>query len=230
MRIRAGTSGFKYAAWKGTFYPAELADDGMLRHYSEQLPAVEINNTFYRMPSRELLERWAAETTADFRFVLKAPRRLTHIKRLKDPGDTLPYLLEVAGGLGDKLGPLLFQLPPNAKKDVPRLRDFLAWVPAGTRAAFEFRHASWLDDAVYDALREANASLCIADADDFEVPLVGTADWGYLRLRRASYDAESLASWAERVRGQRWDEAWVFFKHEDAGVGPALARRFLELG
>ena len=228
MRIRAGTSGWSYKEWKGHFYPEKLAAKDMLRFYAEHFPTVEVNNTFYRMPNLTTLEGWAAEVPEDFSFVLKATKRITHDKRLKDVQDSVDYLLRTAGTLGTKLGPFLVQLPPNMKKDVPRLRDFLAGLTA--RAAFEFRHSSWHDDEVYSALRERNMAWCIADTGEpDDPPFVSTADWGYFRLRRVLYEDADLKTWADRVRGESWKEAFVFFKHEDAGTGPKLATRFLEL-
>ena len=228
MRIRAGTSGWSYKEWKGHFYPEKLAAKDMLRYYAEHFPTVEVNNTFYRMPNLTTLEGWAAEVPEDFSFVLKATKRITHDKRLKDVQDSVDYLLRTAGTLGSKLGPFLVQLPPNMKKDVPRLRDFLAGLTA--RAAFEFRHSSWHDDEVYSTLRERNMAWCIADTGEpDDPPFVSTADWGYFRLRRVVYEETDLKTWADRVRGESWKEAFVFFKHEDAGTGPKLATRFLEL-
>ncbi|HTT67525.1 MAG TPA: DUF72 domain-containing protein [Gemmatimonadales bacterium] len=237
MRIAVGTSGYAYKEWKGTFYPADLPADGMLRYYGERFGTVEINNTFYRMPSEKILLAWAAEVPESFTFVLKASQKITHFKRLKDVSGEVEYFLRVANVLGPRLGPTLFQLPPNLKKDLPRLVDFLALVPRAWRAAFEFRHASWFDDEVFTALRGHNASLCVADADPAEegdkealqVPFVATADWGYLRLRRAGYTAADLAGWAGRVTSQAWKDAFVFFKHEEAGAGPKLAAQFTAL-
>ena len=235
VKILAGTSGFSYPAWKGSFYPADLPAAKMLGFYSTRLPAVEINNTFYRLPKPELLEGWREEVPASFRFALKASQKITHIKRLKDAGEETRYLLRVAALLGRKLGPILFQLPPNLKLDLPRLQAFLVELPEDTRAAFEFRHPSWRSEEVYAALREHGAAWCVADVDpDTEEPatedaeIVATADWGYLRLRRSAYDDAALARWAERVRAAGWREAYTFFKHEDAGVGPRLAAAFLE--
>jgi uncharacterized protein YecE (DUF72 family) len=230
VRLRVGTSGYSYKEWKGSFYPADLPEKQMLRFYGERFPAVEINNTFYRMPNRELLLRWAEETPPDFSFVLKAPQRITHHRRLADT-ESVRYFLDTASALRPKLGPVLFQLPPYLAKEVTRLRALLQELPAGTRAAFEFRHASWFDEEVYGALREHSAALCLADTDDEEAPapLLPTAAWGYLRLRRAEYDEAGLRQWAERVKAQPWEDAYVFFKHEDEGKGPALAGRFREI-
>lgn len=230
MKLRVGTSGFAYKEWKGSFYPDRIKAEDMLRFYGERFGTVEINNTFYRMPSTSVLERWAGEVPRDFSFVLKASRRITHEKRLQNVEDSVLHLLETATVLGDKLGPVLYQLPPNMKKDVERLRAFLEALPRRPAAAFEFRHPSWYDDEVLDSLRARDAALCLADTDDGEdAPPVATARWGYLRLRRAAYGEAELETWGERIRGLGWDEAFVFFKHEEAGTGPKLAARFIEL-
>ncbi|HVR29339.1 MAG TPA: DUF72 domain-containing protein [Thermoanaerobaculia bacterium] len=227
MKLYTGTSGWAYKEWKGPFYPETIKNDGMLGWYAERLPAVEVNNTFYRMPERAVFARWREQVPPSFRFVLKASRRITHQNRLKEAGPALEYLLDGAAELGETLGAFLFQLPPFLQKDVPRLREFLALLPAGAPAAFEFRHVSWFTDEVYSALAESGASLCVAESgEETDTPLVATASWGYLRLRREEYDDAALASWCERVRGQAWDRAFVFFKHEDAATGPLLAARF----
>ena len=230
MNLYVGTSGYSYKEWKGTFYPRDLSNKQMLRYYGERFRAVEINNTFYRMPEAPALEAWAGEVRADFKFVLKAPQQITHRQRLKDTGDLVSGLLGVARALKKRLGPLLFQLPPNFKKDAPRLRAFLALLPSRRRAAFEFRHPSWFDEEVFGLLRDHQAALCIAEAENgLEVPFVATAGWGYLRLRRPDYSAAELKTWVQRVRGQDWRDAFVFFKHEDEGKGPRMAQRYLEL-
>ena len=230
MTLYVGTSGFAYKEWKGSFYPDDLPAKGMLHYYGEHFRSVEINNTFYRMPTVSLLESWAGEVPDDFRFVLKASQRITHQRRLVDADEDVGYLLDVAAALKQRLGALLFQLPPNLKKDAPRLDAFLALLPPQFRAAFEFRHPSWFDDEVFALLHDHQAALCIAEAeDDLEVPVVATADWGYLRLRRPDYGDAELKAWAKRVRLQDWQDAFVFFKHEEAGRGPQLAQRFLEL-
>jgi uncharacterized protein YecE (DUF72 family) len=223
MQVLTGTSGFSYTAWRGSFYPEKLAEAKMLAYYAERLRTVEINNSFYRMPSPEALGKWAAETPPSFHFALKSPRRITHEKKLADVGDSLQRLEQAARTLGDKLGPILFQLPPFLRKDLPRLDDFLAALPAGLRAAMEFRHESWFSEDVYDRLRARGAALCIAESEDLATPTVATASWGYLRLRRQDYDRAAVATWAERIRAQPWNIAYVFFKHEDEGRGPALA-------
>ena len=230
MDLYIGTSGYSYKEWKGTFYPEKLPDRQMLRYYGERFRTVEINNTFRRMPNASDLERWADAVPADFRFVLKAPQQITHVRRLNDAGDLVSHLFEVAGTLTERLGPLLFQLPPTLKKDVPRLHAFLALLPLQLRAAFEFRHPSWFDEEVFGLLRDHRAALCVADADDdLEVPFVATTDWGYLRLRRPDYGDAELTGWVERVQGQDWRDAFVFFKHEDEGKGPRMAKRYMEL-
>ena len=228
VRVAVGTSGYAYKEWKGTFYPEKLPPDQMLRYYGEQFPTVEINNTFYRMPSEKVVLNWASQVPDAFQFVLKASQRITHQKRLQDVGEELGYFLKTSSALGPKLGPTLFQLPPNFKKDVARLEAFLALLPKRWRAAMEFRHASWLDDEVFAALRNHGVALCGADTDEGEASVVVTADWGYLRLRRAQYGEADLAGWAQRVLAQPWQEAFVFFKHEDAGTGPAFARQFMQ--
>jgi uncharacterized protein YecE (DUF72 family) len=229
MQTLIGTSGFSYAPWRGSFYPEKLPADRMLAFYAERLPTVEINNSFYRMPSAEMLQKWAAETPPEFRFALKSPRRITHERRLADVGDSLTRLTEAAGALRDKLGPILFQLPPNMRKDLPRLSAFLAQLPAGLRAAVEFRHASWFEADVYEALRARDAALCVAESEDLATPLEATASWGYLRLRRQDYDDAQLRTWAEKLRAQPWQTAYVFFKHEEEGRGPVLAASLRKL-
>jgi uncharacterized protein YecE (DUF72 family) len=230
MDLYVGTSGYSYKEWKGTFYPKNLPAQQMLRFYGERFRAVEINSTFYGLPKASVLAGWADAVPADFQFVLKAPRQITHLQGLKDAGDLVSQLLAVAGALTEHQGPLLFQLPPQAKKDVPRLRAFLALLPLQHRAVFEFRHPSWFDDEVLGVLRDHRAALCVADAEnDLEVPCVATADWGYLRWRRPDYGDAELQAWVKRVQEQCWRTAFVFFKHEEEGKGPRLAKRFLEL-
>ena len=236
MHIRAGASGFAYKPWKGPFYPADLKDAEMLRYYGERLPAVEINNTFYRIPKRTVLEAWAAEVPAGFHFAFKASRRITHMKRLKECEEPLSYLLTNLATLGPRLGPLLFQLPPNLKADLDRLNRFMDLLPEGGRTAFEFRHPSWFEPPVIDALRARGIPLCFverenAEGDDeaLEVPFVATGDYGFLRLRKDDYTDDELTAWLARIRAEPWSDAYVFFKHEDSGVAPRVAARFLEL-
>ncbi|HEU4384735.1 MAG TPA: DUF72 domain-containing protein [Anaeromyxobacteraceae bacterium] len=229
MRVLSGTSGFSFPEWKGAFYPAGLPEARWLGFYAGQLPAVEVNNTFYRMPSEKLLAGWRDQVPASFRFALKAPQRVTHRLRLKEAADPVAHFHRVAGELGERLGPALYQLPPNLKKDLPRLSDFLAVLPAGVRAAFEFRHPSWFSDDVFQALQGRNAALCVAESEDLEVPLVATADFGYLRLRHEAYGAGELTAWCERILDQPWGEAFVFFKHEDPEKGPRFAAALVAL-
>ncbi|HEY7514378.1 MAG TPA: DUF72 domain-containing protein [Vicinamibacteria bacterium] len=230
MRVLVGTSGFGYKGWRPAFYPEDLPDSGMLGFYARRFGTVEINNTFYRMPTKTILSRWMGEVPEGFSFVLKAAQRITHQKRLSaTAAEDLAHFFETASVLGPLLGPVLFQLPPFLKKDAARLRDFLALLPPGRRAAFEFRHASWFDDEIYDALRARGAALCSADTDesgDSGASVVPTASWGYLRLRRENYGEGDLATWAERVEAQPWEDAYVFFKHEEEGKAPRLAETF----
>lgn len=229
QKLFAGTSGFAYKQWKGPFYPEGLPDAKMLPFYGEHFSSVEINNTFYRMPREKVLRDWAAAVPDDFRFVLKASRQITHIKRLKE-ASPVEYFLKVAAALEQKRGPFLFQLPPNMKKDLDRLRRFLSWLPSDARAALEFRHESWHDEEVFAALREHNAALCIAQSEEEEgalqTPFIATADWAYLRLRKVAYGAGELEQWADRIREPAWGDVFVFFKHEDEGTGPKLAKQF----
>ena len=226
MHIAIGTSGYAYKEWKGTFYPADLKADAFLRYYASQFHTVEINNTFYRMPKESVLLGWAEQVPADFTFCLKLSQKITHYGRLNQVQEEMAYFLKTATVLGPRLGPTLIQLPPNFKKDLPRLTDFLTLLPRGWRAAFEFRHASWFEDEVYSALKGHNCALGAADEDDETRPFAATADWGYLRLRREAYTADDLTGWAARVTSQAWQDAFVFFKHEDAGTGPRLAKAF----
>ena len=228
MKLRVGTSGYSYKEWVGNFYPPKTPARQMLARYAERLDTVEINNTFYRMPTAPMLEKWNAEVPEHFRFVLKAPRRITHDRKLQDVDDLVRGLIDAAAVLGARLGPFLFQLPPFYRKNLEVLGDFLGRL-GPVRAAFEFRHETWFEDPVYELLRAHGAALCLADTEEGEPPQVATAPWGYLRLRRPDYDDARLSAWAERVRAQPWEEAYVFFKHEDEGKGPELAGRFREL-
>jgi uncharacterized protein YecE (DUF72 family) len=231
VRVLVGTSGYNYPEWKGPFYPAKLAVAKMLPFYAARLPAVEINYTFYRMPNAKTIAAWTEATPPEFKFVLKVPKRITHELRLQFADKPLAYFCDTAAGLGPKLGPVLFQLPPNFKKAPERLRDLLPLVPQGVRCAFEFRHPSWFADDVFELLRARNAALCVADTDELTTPLVTTADFGYFRLRDEGYSKRALATWVKTVRdlGQAWRDAFVFFKHEEAGIGPKLALQFADL-
>jgi uncharacterized protein YecE (DUF72 family) len=220
----AGASGYSYKEWKGPFYPADLAADAMLGWYAQHLSTVEINNTFYRNPKREVLTKWAETTPEAFRFAIKATRRVTHDGRLKADAvaEPLRYLYGSLDALGAKLGAVLFQLPPNLKKDVPRLAAFLALLPQNHRAAFEFRNDSWFDDEVYAMLKEAGASLCFSEREDnAPPPLVETAPWGYVRLRLEHYADADLAAWAERLAATQWQQVYAYFMHEPTAPGYA---------
>ena len=227
MAVHVGTSGWSYPEWKGSFYPSDMKSGRMLAYYAGRFDSVEVNNTFYRLPRREVLATWAGQVPAGFSFVVKASQRITHKARLGlDAAAPLAYLLETCGALEDRLGPVLFQTPPWLKHDVALLRDFLALVPPGVRAAFEFRSAGWFQEPVYDAFAERNAALVVADTGaEGDPPLVRTSDWGYARLRRVEYPDALLDEWAERLAGVPWEHLWVFFKHEDEATGPLLAAR-----
>jgi uncharacterized protein YecE (DUF72 family) len=231
VNVRVGTSGYNFPEWKGTFYPAKTPESKMLEYYAQRLGTVEINYTFYRMPNAKAVAGWDAATPPGFTFVLKAPQRITHIARLRDVDDPLRYFLETGRKLGPKLGPILFQLPPNFKKDVARLNDLLTQFPADLRCAWEFRHESWFADDVYEALRVGNAALCVADTEAGHTPLVATADFGYMRLRDEGYEKKDLEQWVKTVKdlGKGWGDAFIFFKHEESGIGPKLAQEFAEL-
>jgi|SRR5579863_1652418 len=230
MQLYVGTSGYSYPEWKGRFYPEKLSQKAMLGYYAQQFSTVELNNTFYRMPDASVLKSLAKQIPADFRFAVKAPQSITHFKRLKDAQAPTKEFFRAASVLKKQLGPVLFQLPPNFKKDLPRLKAFLCHISKRIPVAFEFRHASWFDDEVFICLRAKSCALCIADVDDSpQPPMISTADWGYVRLRRKRYTRKQLADWVERIRSQAWSEAYVFFKHEETGTGPRYAARFLEL-
>lgn len=230
MRVLAGTSGFAFKEWKGPFYPEKLPDKEMLGFYSTRFPTVEINNSFYQMPKESVLLDWAAKVPEPFSFAIKASQRITHYARLKpESAELVDYLVRTTSVLGDRLGPILFQLPPNLKKDLDRLRAFLEKLPAGRRYSIEFRHDSWFDDDVIAALREHDVALCAIEQEDFSSPVQPTASWGYLRLHRLDYDAAMLAAWAKRVSASGWKDAYVFFKHDHAlGSGPPAVDAFVE--
>jgi uncharacterized protein YecE (DUF72 family) len=226
MRILAGASGYSYKEWKGSFYPQDIGPDAMLAFYAARLPTVEINNTFYRMPKTAVLESWAGSAPEGFRFAIKASRRITHISRLKaeSAAEPLGYLYRNLAALGAKRGPVLFQLPPNLKKDLPRLAAFLGLLPADHGAAFEFRNDTWFADDVYDALKGAGAALCLSEREDgAPPPLVQTTSWGYVRLRLETYSAGDLAQWARRLAATAWRETFVYFMHEPSAPAYAAA-------
>jgi uncharacterized protein YecE (DUF72 family) len=229
MTLRTGTSGYAFKEWKGAFYPPGLSDDEWLGFYASRFPTVEINNTFYRLPKQSVLLDWSARVPDGFTFSIKASQRITHHARLKpECADAVDFLLQNTAVLGDRLGPVLFQLPPNLKKDTDRLKGFLGLLPDGRRYAIEFRHESWFDDEVFGALRDRDIAFCVAEQDDFKCPVQSTASWGYLRLHRRDYDAEALNQWAKCVSAQSWSEAYVYFKHDEgAGSGPPAVDAFL---
>jgi uncharacterized protein YecE (DUF72 family) len=232
MELYVGTSGYSYDEWRGSFYPDDLPAKRMLSYYGERLNAVEINNTFYRLPKASVLEGWGDQVPDGFRFSIKASRRITHFTRLKpESREPTEYMMSTLTALGSRVGAVLFQLPPNLPKDEVRLTAFLDSLPSKTPAAFEFRHPSWADAGVHQALRERDMAFVCADteASESDEPIVRTASWGYLRLRRPDYQDADLARWAQRVAAEGWDRAFVFFKHEDEGAGPKLAARFGEL-
>jgi uncharacterized protein YecE (DUF72 family) len=226
MTLHIGTSGYSYKEWKGSFYPEDLKAADMLSFYAERLGTVEINNTFYRMPTRKLLEGWASQVPDSFRFVLKVSQKITHFKRLKDVDEEVGYLMETVRVLGPKLGPLLVQIPPNFARDDARLSTFLGLV-SEARVALEVRNASWLVPEVFALLERRGVALVASETDEEPDPrLVRTAPWGYLRLRKTAYTPEELAQWSRKIAEQKWDEAFVFFKHEQ--IGPDLARQLTE--
>lgn len=228
MKLLAGTSGYSFKEWKGSFYPADIKDDGMLGHYALQFPTVEINNSFYRLPKEKVLLDWASQVPDRFTFAIKASQRITHHARLGPASlDAVEFLMRNVRALGSRLGPVLFQLPPNLRKDLDRLRVFLDMLPLQGRFTIEFRHASWFDDDVLDVLRARDVALCITDQPEFASPVVATASWGYARLHKPLYDAAALQAWAATLGAQPWSDAYVFFKHDEGeGSGPPAVRSF----
>jgi uncharacterized protein YecE (DUF72 family) len=231
MNLRAGTSGFAFKEWKGPFYPEKMKDAEMLAFYSSKFPSVEINNTFYRLPRESVLADWASQVPEHFTFAIKASQKITHFTRLKPESyDAADYLLRTTAVLGARLGPILFQLPPNMKKDLERLNSFFARLPTDRRYTVEFRHESWFDDDVYSALRDQNIAMCAIEQPDFKSPVIATADWGYLRLHRFDYDEPMLSEWAKLVKSQAWTDAYVVFKHDEGvGSGPPAVGAFIKL-
>ena len=231
MNVRVGTSGFAFKEWKGPFYPSDLKNDAMLGYYASRYPTVEINNTFYRLPKEHVLVDWASQVPDRFTFSIKASQRITHYARLKaGAADALGFLLRNTESLGDRLGPILFQLPPNLQKDLDRLRSFLALLPADRRFTIEFRHESWFDDEVYAELRARDVALCIAESEEFRGVNVATASWGYLRLHRQDYTDAMLADWQRALATHSFADAYVFFKHDYIdGAGPLAVERFVKM-
>ncbi len=224
--IWTGTSGYNYPEWKGSFYPADLAAKKMLPYYAARFPTVEINYTFYRMPTEKLVSGWAEQTPSPWKITLKAPRRITHDSRLKNCGELVNGFCQVAGTLGDKLGALLFQLPPNLKKDLAVFDAFLEDLPPKVRAAFEFRNASWLDEEIFERLEKRNLALCVADSEKLSTPVRITADYAYFRLRDEGYTPDDIKRWADTIAKETASckDVFVYFKHEDEGKGPEFAR------
>ena len=229
MKLLAGTSGYSFKEWKGTFYPADLKADAMLSFYATKFPTLEINNTFYRLPKEHVLQEWAAQVPEQFSFAIKASQRITHHTRLKPESQSLvEYLLKNTATLGERLGPILFQLPPNLKKDIPRLQNFLSYLPPDRRYTFEFRHESWFDEDTFSVLRERDIAMCVSESADLACPLVCTATWGYLRLHKLDYSTSALEEWAKCVNAQKWNDAYVYFKHDEGeGSGPPAVESFV---
>ena len=230
MAVWVGTSGYNYPEWKGSFYPEKLPAAKMLAYYAERFPTVEINYTFYRTPNARILEGWSAATPERFKLTLKAPKRITHDARLRNCADAVRQFMETAATLGPKLGAVLFQLPPNLKKDAPLLDDFLAALPPRACAAFEFRHPSWLDDEIYVRLRARNLALCVADSEKLSTPVQITADYAYFRLRDEGYTPDDIARWATTIRERTSaaTDVFVYFKHEESGKGPEFGRLLMQ--
>ena len=230
MGLWVGTSGYAYPEWRGSFYPEKMQTAKMLPYYAERFPTVEINNTFYRMPNAKLLEGWSAQTPEHFRLTLKAPQRITHQKRLRDCADDVKYFLEVAATLGPKLGAILFQLPPYLRINLEVLDGFLEMLPAGLCAAFEFRHKSWLEPDVFSRLKAKGLALCIADSESFSTPVEITAGYAYFRLRDEGYQPQDIERWAQVIRERTGDcsEVFVYFKHEEAGIGTEFAQQLIK--
>jgi uncharacterized protein YecE (DUF72 family) len=230
MAIWVGTSGYNYPEWKGSFYPEKLPAAKMLPYYAERFPTVEINYTFYRAPTEKILNGWNQATPERFRLTLKAPKRITHDARLRNCADPVRLFLETAATLGPKLGALLFQLPPNLKKDLTLFDAFLDTFPPRVCAAFEFRHESWFDEEIYARLRARNLALCIADSDKLSTPVVATADYGYFRLRDEGYTPDDIKRWADAIARETASckDVYVYFKHEDEGKGPEFAQLLMK--
>jgi uncharacterized protein YecE (DUF72 family) len=229
MKTWIGTSGFQYKEWKGSFYPEKLSLPKMLAFYAGEFNSTEINYTFRSLPSDKTIDRWKDETPANFRFSLKAPQRVTHFAKLRKCGDAMNEFRQAVKGLGKKLGPVLFQLPETFKVDAVLLGEFLASLPKGLHAAFEFRHESWFTDEVFEALAAKNAALCLAESEDLTTPRIATADFGYLRLRRDGYTDKEIRGWAEFIQAQseKWKEAFAYLKHEDTAAGTGYAKKLI---
>lgn len=230
MKLYIGTSGYSYKEWKGNFYPENISADEMLSYYAKQFSTVELNNTFYRLPKQEVFENQASEVPSDFRFSVKVPRRITHIKRLKDTKENVEYLFKVLAPFKKKFEVILVQLPPNFKKDMKRLEDFIKDLPDNINTAFEFRHPSWFEPEVYDLLKNYKCTLCLSDTDEAPVSeLINTSSWGYLRLRGSSYTKNELSKWMKKIEMQNWEKVFIYFKHEDEGKGAKFAQELIKI-
>ena len=230
MTLYVGTSGYSYKEWKGSFYPEKISPKEMLNYYASRLHTVELNNTFYRLPQRSMIENWKSQVPEDFRFSVKASKLITHFKRLKDAGRETRLMLETISAFEDRLGAVIFRLPEDMKKDLKRLEAFLKLLPGDTPSVFDFRHPTWFDDEVLALLRSQDRVFCVSDIEELpESYTYKTADWGYVRLRRVQYSKSDLVEWRKRIRAQQWKDTYVFFKHEDEGTGPKLASRFIDL-
>jgi len=230
MTLYVGTSGYSYKEWKGSFYPEKISPKEMLAYYASRLHAVELNNTFYRMPKPEMIESWKSQVAENFRFSVKAPQTITHFRRLKDAAPQTRIMLKTVAALEERLGAVIFRLPEDMKKDVKRLESFLKLLPSDTPAVFDFRHPTWFDDEVVELLRSQKRVFCVSDIEDLpESYAFKTADWGYVRLRRERYTNAELVKWVKRIKAQKWKDTYVFFKHEDEGTGPKLAEQFINL-
>ncbi|MFZ0452760.1 MAG: DUF72 domain-containing protein [Ignavibacteriaceae bacterium] len=230
MKLYVGTSGYSYKEWKGSFYPEEIKPDKMLEFYSEQFSTVEINNTFYRVPQRSVLETWRQQVPEDFRFSIKAPQRITHMKKLKDVDEDIRYFIDIIISLGNKLGIVLFQFPPYFRKNLELLKNFTNLLPKNITAAFEFRHESWFGDDLYSFLNEKSFPLCLSETDkEPDIGITGTASKGYLRLRKSDYSKKEIKNWHDKIKRQNWETVFVFFRHEDEAKGPKFARQLIDL-
>ena len=230
MTLYVGTSGYSYKEWKGSFYPEKISPKEMLNYYASRLHTVELNNTFYRLPQRSMIENWKSQVPEDFRFSVKASKLITHFKRLKDAGRETRLMLETISAFEDRLGAVIFRLPEDMKKDLKRLEAFLKLLPGDTPSVFDFRHPTWFDEEVLALLRSQDRVFCVSDIEELpESYTYKTADWGYVRLRRVQYSKSDLVEWRKRIRAQQWKDTYVFFKHEDEGTGPKLASRFIDL-
>ena len=230
MNLYAGTSGYSYKEWKRSFYPEGIKPDKMLNFYSEKFSAVEINNTFYRLPKKSVFETWKKQVSKDFRFSIKAPQRITHIKKLKDVEENSKYFFDIIMSLEDKLGIVLFQFHPYFKKDLGLLQNFVSILPQNVTSAFEFRHESWFDDKTYSCLHEKNFPICISETDkNPDTALISTSSKGYLRLRKSDYSKNEIKKWFKKIIKQNWETAFIFFKHEDGAQGPKYARQLIDL-